>query len=231
MLQVHKNFEISENQKEYTLKMFEFCFKQEFPEGSNFPIFKDDYLLINENQKVYWIVALTMITDVLLDGKHYWQDRFYTKCFQYKNSIDHPVDFLFERFNTIINKEPLFKKTELEFVLENQEKENKREAREAAKKEKEKDKALEKKYAAPKETIVEKPVVEETIEEEEEEIKPVVKIKKSDSKKDLSLLDKKKQGILTEEEKRELNKFIRIARKKAAENGGDSKKILEELFQ
>jgi hypothetical protein len=111
---------LTPTQEQRVLEMYDYCNQKT---GA---IVTDDVKIFEKNgllsmTSLHWFqIVVEYIMPILLDGRYYIQDTFLTRCLQHKTI--HPVDFLYEKFQAIINNEPLMKETKLEYVTKIEEK-------------------------------------------------------------------------------------------------------------
>lgn len=117
-------WELTETQKQQILEMYDYC------DGINNFVRTDDLKIIEDNgllsmTSVHWFQLLTeYIAHTLLKEKFLIQNTFYTRCLQFKTM--HPVDFLYEKYQAILNNEPLNKVTVHEYMKKVEAKESKK---------------------------------------------------------------------------------------------------------
>lgn len=101
-------------QEQHFLELYDYCNQQTNQIGT------DDVKVIEENglismTNLHWFqTTVEYILPVLLDRKHLIQDTFFTRCLQHK--VYHPIDFLYEKYQAIVNNEPLTKETAHEYM-------------------------------------------------------------------------------------------------------------------
>lgn len=116
--------DLTPTQEQQFLTLYDYCNQK------TKKIVTDDLKIINKNGLIsmtsfHWFQATVQyIMPTLFEGKYYWQDRFYTCCLQHQTQ--HPIDFLFEKYEAIMNNEPLMKETKHEYVAKAEEKESKK---------------------------------------------------------------------------------------------------------
>lgn len=116
--------QLTSTQEQQFLTLYDYCNQK------TKVIVTDDVKIIEKNGMIsltslHWFQTLVQyIMPVMFEGKYYWQDRFYNCCLQHKTQ--HPVDFLYEKYEAIMNNEPLMKETKHEYVVKAEEKENKK---------------------------------------------------------------------------------------------------------
>lgn len=124
--------ELTSTQEQQLLTLYDYCNK------ISRVIVTDDVKIIERNgmlsmTDIHWFQLMTeYIVPILLEKKYFIQDTFFTRCLQHKTQ--HPVDFLYEKYEAIINNEPLNKETRHDYVLQAEAKESKKKEKERNKK-------------------------------------------------------------------------------------------------
>lgn len=115
---------LTPTQEQQFLTLYDYCVQK-----TN-KVVTDDLKVIDANGLIsmttsHWFQTMVeYIMPILFEGKYYWQDRFYNCCLQHKTQ--HPIDFLYEKYEAIMNNEPLMKETKHEYVAKAEEKESKK---------------------------------------------------------------------------------------------------------
>lgn len=112
--------QISPTQEQQLLELFDYCQKQ-----TN-AVVTDDVKHFEKNgmlslTSIHWFQLMAeYIMPVLLEKRYMIQDRFYTVCLQYRTQ--HPIDFLYEKYQAILNNESLSKVTTHDYMKKIEEK-------------------------------------------------------------------------------------------------------------
>ena len=84
----------------------------------------EDEFVILDNEKTHWFEFVsTELADKILKQSIYFLSNFGIKCIQLwpnGNLRVHPIDYLYEKYNLVLDKQSFHKKTEHAFVEENE---------------------------------------------------------------------------------------------------------------
>lgn len=152
---------LSTEQRERILEMFRYYYASEVNEHALYllPDIDDNGVIEYDpnKPKIHWYELVSnILIKKITNNNFYWTSVYLTKCIHYYSPKHvHPVDFVYEKFISVINNESLFKITENDYVVEKEQKEAVKEAK------KKKNKV--------------KPIVSENVENEAENDKNYIK--------------------------------------------------------
>jgi|GEM_PF-3876900 len=126
-------YKFTNTHEEYLLQMLEHFYKK-----SKINII-DGFIIIDKEEKIHWFEFVTTeLSNKILKESIYWLSNFSIKCIQIwpnGNLRQHPIEYLYEKYKLILDKQSFFKKTEHIFVEENEAKAELKEKKAKAKKE------------------------------------------------------------------------------------------------
>jgi len=134
-MKLHLN--LQSDQEEKLLRMFEHYFKDKIT-NEKFPLFENGNIIYSETENpIHWYeVSVNVLPRKVFANKFYWLSVFYNKCVTlYNEHQPHPVEFLYDAFEKILNDEPLSFKSDNDFVIQLEEKEKKKTEKQQQKRE------------------------------------------------------------------------------------------------
>lgn len=136
------NIPLSTDQKEKVLEMFRYYYLDEINNDAPYilpNIDENGVLEYDPNKpKIHWYEFVSnILIKKITNNNFYWVSVYLNTCIQqYSPKHIHPIEFVYDKFTKVINKESLFVITENDFVAEKEKKESEKDAKKKASKSK-----------------------------------------------------------------------------------------------